>query len=120
MNDRELLEMAANAAGMKGWQWVESWGSMAEKRLQGGFYFDRYWNPIEDDGDALRLAVKLGILVQSECYDDYNDMYAAAYKYDNGVEIASVQVPYTSDPYSASRWAIVQLAAILGRKMNEH
>lgn len=63
MRDRELLELAAKAAGMKGWQWAESWGSMAEKRLKGGFYFDRYWNPLEDDGDALRLAVDLHMLL---------------------------------------------------------
>lgn len=106
MNDRELLELAAKVAGLE---------VVTPTMLDHG-----QWNPIEDDGDALRLAVKLGILVQSECYDDYDDMYAAAYKYDNGVEIVSVRVPYTSDPYSASRWAIVQLAAILGRKMNEH
>lgn len=112
MNDRELLEMAAKVAGISG-EYSDTHKCFASHMEPG-------WNPISDDGDALRLAVKLGILVQSECYDDYDDMYAAAYKYDNGVEIASVQVPYTSDPYSASRWAIVQLAAILGRKMNEH
>lgn len=53
MNDRELLELAAKAAGYKiawecgcvtGWKTGGSW-----------------WNPLTDDGDALRLAVDLVI-----------------------------------------------------------
>ena len=41
MTDRELLELAAKAAGIR--------GSKCE------------WNPLTDDGDALRLMVKLEI-----------------------------------------------------------
>jgi hypothetical protein len=51
MTDQELLERAAKAAG------VEVTGIVAEgipHRFGGG-----YWNPITDDGDALRLATKL-------------------------------------------------------------
>ena len=51
MTDRELLELAAKASG----ELTASWcGNDA--------YFDGVlsrWNPLEDDGDALRLAVKL-------------------------------------------------------------
>ena len=46
MTDRELLELAAKAAGYK-------------KR----FVHYLGWNPLIDDGDALRLAVKLGLVV---------------------------------------------------------
>ncbi|WP_080763571.1 hypothetical protein [Burkholderia glumae] len=59
MNDRELLELAAKAAGIVGTyvrvhqaygdQWVEGIDT-------GALVF---WNPLTDDGDALRLAVKL-------------------------------------------------------------
>jgi hypothetical protein len=42
--DRELLELAAKACGLE----------EAKMRIE----FSQ-WNPIEDDGDALRLAVKL-------------------------------------------------------------
>ena len=51
--DRELLELAAKAAGLN-------------YSFEYGCYFDdEYeqgcdWNPLDDDGDALRLAVKLG------------------------------------------------------------
>lgn len=53
--DCELLELAAKAAEIEyGWQHIfdDYEGSTSEK-------WD--WNPLTDDGDALRLAVKLGI-----------------------------------------------------------
>lgn len=46
MSDRELLELAAKAAGL----WDAENGCI-----------DIPWNPLTDDGDALRLAVKLRI-----------------------------------------------------------
>ena len=49
MTDRELLELAAKAAGMP-------------THTDGvGFVMAHHpsWNPLTDDGDALRLAVKL-------------------------------------------------------------
>jgi len=60
--DRELLELAAKAAGLKlGKPLV--FGSCFQ-HLIGGFNLDednrliqRAWNPLTDDGDALRLAV---------------------------------------------------------------
>lgn len=49
MNDRELLELAAKANGHE-YPWFEArYGMMMP------------WNPLTDDGDALRLAVKLSI-----------------------------------------------------------
>ena len=47
MTDRELLEAAAKAAGY------------VHYHPGDGFY--QTWNPLTDDGDALRLAVKLGL-----------------------------------------------------------
>lgn len=65
MTDRELLEAAAKAAGIEGY-WVDNYGS-------GDYYYrgnsdgiytehDDVWNPLTDDGDALWLAHKLGLL----------------------------------------------------------
>lgn len=48
MNELEMLEMAAKAAGLPWDQWVEDG--------------DDSWNPLQDDGDALRLAVKTKVL----------------------------------------------------------
>lgn len=56
MNDKELLELAARAAGMRfviddeiGFAVIDEYG------------FPIPWNPLTDDGDALRLAAKLGM-----------------------------------------------------------
>ena len=59
MNDRELLEKAAKAAVINGF-WVDSGlniGSDATPAI---------WNPLTDDGDALRLAIDAGIDIQNE------------------------------------------------------
>lgn len=66
MNDRELLELAARAAG-NGCTWCEFWETMARPLNDGSGWDNRAtWNPLKDDGDALRLAVKLRFDVQ--CY----------------------------------------------------
>lgn len=59
MNDRELLELAAKAVGYE-----------LRFYMVGGFQlwkdgkFIRFWNPLEDKGEALWLAVALGFGVQ--------------------------------------------------------
>jgi hypothetical protein len=50
MTDRELLELAAKAIGMK-----------LQYNYLGGRDANQPWDPLADDGDALRLAVKLRI-----------------------------------------------------------
>lgn len=58
MTDRELLELAAKAAGID---------AVYEKAYLTFFNRDgrgrSIWNPLDDDGDALRLAVKLALVV---------------------------------------------------------
>lgn len=54
-----------------------------------------YWNPLEDDGDALRLAVKLNITVDPK--------YLYKGPWDGGGTLC--------DPYEATRRAIVRAAA---------
>lgn len=58
MTDRELLELAAKAAGLKvKWHSKSHFGPTMEimEDESGG----SPWNPLTDDGDALRLAVKI-------------------------------------------------------------
>lgn len=57
--DRELLELAAKAVGAE-WQIYSDRtpGHWSIKHIDGVW---REWKPLEDDGDALRLAVKLGM-----------------------------------------------------------
>lgn len=64
MNDRELLEMAAKAAGYE-WRGISSTGKPMLQHPPTGeqFYAPTEWNPLADDGDALRLAVKLRLVL---------------------------------------------------------
>ncbi|WMU52645.1 hypothetical protein [Pseudomonas aeruginosa] len=60
MNDRTLLELAARAAG-----YAVDCGFADCPLIYGedaGTDGPREWNPLTDDGDALRLAVDAGIL----------------------------------------------------------
>jgi hypothetical protein len=57
MNDRELLEKAAKAAGMALGAWHEPARAFLYRSIEPG---SGRWNPLTDDGDALRLAVTLG------------------------------------------------------------
>jgi hypothetical protein len=58
MTDRELIENAANAAGLR----IEYWGKyFPYVSDENGAKFS--WDPLRDDGEALRLAAHLRISV---------------------------------------------------------
>ena len=59
--DRELLELAANAAGVDGLYAENSY-----RKSNGILIADRLWNSFTNDGDALRLAVKLRMTIRPE------------------------------------------------------
>ena len=62
MTDRELLELAAKAAGLRHIQYTNDYdGSMGLMQCDEHGRHTYTWNPLNDDGDALRLAVKLRI-----------------------------------------------------------
>lgn len=67
MTDRELLEAAAKAAGIVYEpRYVDPEGVKLRGLLQPSGIANippTWWNPLTDDGDALRLAVKLRISV---------------------------------------------------------
>ena len=92
MTDRELLEAAAKAAGL--------WDAREQ-------CIDIPWNPLFDDGDALRLAcdLRLEVLPRWRCAEVRN-----------GVEII---IEYCEDEpalrCAATRRAIVRAAAAIGR-----
>ena len=105
-SDRELLEMAAKAAGIE---------CVTPTMID-----HDQWNPLTDDGDALRLAVSLNLCVQPACSDDYDRAYVAAYLFDAcGLEVISVREAYEvgAPPYEATRRAIVRAAAAIGSAM---
>lgn len=103
MSDRELLELAAKAADVDG-NYMEFWGGtgIAPDRPDGGL-----WNPLEDDGASLRLAVKLRMCVSNEGSE------AVAITFTGFTERETIGTD--ADPYSATRRAIVRAAAEIGR-----
>lgn len=105
MNDRELLELAANAAGMDidPARYDDAWG-FALKRTQ------IWWNPLTDDGDALRTAVKLHM-----CVTSFTDEQMVGFVV--GKDGRNVHEAPGIDPYAATRRAIVRAAAEIGRQM---
>lgn len=121
MTEREMLELAAKAAGIE----IE-WCS---EHPFGGAYLRKvipipeepyskwvFWNPLTDDGDALRLAVKLRISVMlaetapgaPECAYAENLEGGPVWRYVPGEG---------ADLLSATRRAIVHAAAAIGRVM---
>lgn len=58
MNDRELLEMAAKAAGVAG-KFDPFMGTFRRYVEGQSTFLGDAWSPLTDDGDALRLAVSI-------------------------------------------------------------
>ena len=106
MIDRELLEFAAKAAGIE-LVWHGDTDPFCFAETVAGIK----WNPLTDDGDALRLAVKLGIRVCPVTANGRN-AYAAHDRLAGGVG-----EPHNGDPHAATRRAIVRAAAEIGKEM---
>lgn len=83
MNDQQLLELAAKAANLSNTRYVykTSWGTGISHGEGDQVY--HIWNPLKDDGDALRLAIQLGLFsdktmkyVWGDCMVDVNPIKA--------------------------------------------
>lgn len=119
MTDRELLELAAKAAG-----YVLVWGDKYQLgddeidctdipyvRSGQPDEGDVHWNPITDDGDALRLVVQCRLIFAS--IDDGKTQAQAAWSDASG----AIHTEPAEDKYAATRRAIVRAAAEIGRNM---
>lgn len=116
MTDRELLEAAARAAGIEhpgGNHSIHDDGRLWDcKRLA-------WWNPLLDDGDAFRLAVRLRIDVVHPNPADLGGGYVTTrFRKPKYVELPIKETSFTedcgSDPLAATRRAIVRAAAAMG------
>ena len=110
MSDRELIRLAAKAAGHELIQFSEYSGFQI---LDEGD--SRWWDPLKEDGDALRLAVKLRLTIdRSEIgpvafvYCDWQDTYVQALE------------KHGNDPYAATRRAITRAAAEIGKHLEKN
>ena len=108
MTDREMLELAASAAGYV----FGEYGGKPARQVTTKIGAARiYWNPLTDDGDALRLAVYLefeiditstGVAVRTRC----------------GLKVL-VNKTEEPDLCAAARLAITRAAAEIGRQKEE-
>lgn len=112
MNDRELLEAAARAAGLKLADEVDSHlpGSRA-LWIVGPGGRDLVWQPLGDDGDALRLAVRLNMGVQSNSSSHWQSPNCTIVLFDGPVCGHRLTQKHDGDPAAATRRAIVRAAA---------
>lgn len=117
--DRELLELAAKAAGYTlKWGDVHNIGGCEIDCTDLAYVVsgqpdeaDWCWSPLEDDGDALRLAVKLQIDVLQ------NPISKTVCCCGTDEQECEVFEEYGTDPYAATRRAIVRAAAEIGKGM---
>lgn len=115
MTDRELLEMAAKAAGIH-----ESltWTPGATPWLKVSEELSRTWNPLADDGDALRLAVKLKLLVDFDSCCAMGPKGTGGDDWFGGGKDEHACISHDDcDAEAATRRAIVRAAAEIGRAM---
>lgn len=107
MTDHKLLVLAAKAAGAHDVREV-TMGVMVQWSANLRGYSK--WNPLIDDGDALRLAVKIRLYVTFSTAGDV----LCGMRHGQG---ADVDEPCGLDPHAATRRAIVRAAAEIGRNM---
>jgi len=123
MSDRELLELAAKAAGLRINQAFQAQRDAVSDPAKASLWIDdgsTAWNPLTDDGHALRLAVKLSIGIRSHGPDHWNQPNSSVALYDVG-EFGGgrVQVRHGDDQSASTRRAIVLAAAKIGESMQE-
>jgi hypothetical protein len=78
--------------------------------------FTRHWDPLNDDGDAFRLAVKLHLIVGA--YGSYTSVFQTSAPVPSE-EVVCWHGIDNLDPYAATRRAIVIAAAEIGRGKND-
>jgi hypothetical protein len=135
MTDRELLELAAKADGWSCWQSKHGYLNVTDPRdnkhvcCRDWVPYDAYsgekantptltdavaelgWNPLIDDGDALRLAVKLGLFI-----DIYDAEVLVGWVVDkDALSMNTLRQDKNGDPYAATRRAIVGAAAAIAK-----
>ncbi len=118
MNDRDLLELAAKAAGYEHYRYCAVHMALVpEPEGEDALPFS-VWNPLTDDGDALRLAVKLGLTIECD-FSDSDSCVASETRGDVLVDEASGMLgELIGHPeFAATRRAITRAAAEIGRSM---
>ncbi len=109
MTDRELLELAAKAAVLDG-EWGDVFDLGGDKvDCSDLFFVDEIpWSPLTDDGDALRLAVRLHLNLAITPFGPSALALERAWIHENCAA--------GDDLATATRRAIVRAAAEIGKE----
>ena len=113
MTDRELLELAAKAAGA-----LACWSSTLDdwqKDLTDPYVGGKKWNPLTDDGDALRLALHLRINIEHVETSSRKPHGVNCWPVGRG-DCSKFETALP-DYNAATRRAIVRAAAEIGKEM---
>lgn len=107
MNDKELLELAAKAAGIGSvlcYEGVRNCLRVGDRKSY------KLWSPLTDDGDALMLAAKLELDV--EVFRGFGEVWCS-----DVYALHSARVDMTNDRAADYRRAITICAAEIGKDM---
>ncbi|MFZ2306818.1 MAG: hypothetical protein WAW73_20280 [Rhodoferax sp.] len=110
-NDRELLELAAKAAGIE-----LAFNDDGSPGRFVGYWRPKWipWNPRDDDGDSRRLEVDLNIEVRFHLAGSIPGVTATVVS-DSRLPVP--REPWGSDKRAATRLAVLRAAAEIGRAM---
>ncbi len=129
MSDRELLELAAKASGIDiywrpcasdvgDFEMLDFYGPFVKRS---GIFFEDKWNPLTDDGDALRLAVKLAQIDPTTKDRRGTSFFCMSINAAGSPHVAASSGEalelVVSDAFAATRRAIVRAAAQIGQSM---
>lgn len=108
--DRELLELAAKAAGVEV-KFDKDCAPHIDDPIGGVL---GWWDPLTDDGDALRLMVEIGITPHFHSEHSTTLIVVDRVKDPEGLDVL---VKWDGDKHRATRRAIVLAAAKIGEGM---
>ena len=116
MTDKELLTLAAKAVGVEIEYWTGDTPRVVEM-FRGHLPNYNEWNPLADDGDALRLAVKLQLTICNEHVSN-GAVYCTRGEDEDYPSVTSGTTEPRVQPedYAATRRAIVRAAASIAKE----
>lgn len=114
MTDKEMLELAAKAAGIE-WQHYDMGRGLRLADIPGTMVIPYYWNPLKNDGDAFGLAVKCNLVV---IIDGNHGMETEVWPY--GDPDAIVREDHAHEgAAAATRRAIFRAAIEMGKRIKQ-
>lgn len=112
MTARELLELAAKASGHAALGNMYGWDEIGPGMFMDANEPPTLWNPLADDGDALRLAVALSLRIIPGKYPGFG-CHVEPQRHSSAGAVVFLE----GQPMEQARRAIVIAAAEIGRAM---